>query len=209
METPLMQHLKEETRSKHSDAEGHPFQGALAQGQLPFESYCRYLVYLYSLHLGFERMLADSAAANPAIASVVKPELYQVPFLKEDLRALKLDMPASPQSPAVDAFLRLPLFDAQPLSLLGVLYVLLGSKHGAKFIAHNVKEAYKLNNGGSLYFDPYGAEFRPLWQNFIAGMNELPLQPAERQAILDASNATFDVFGRMGAEIWDLQESKV
>lgn len=205
--TPLMQFLKEETRSKHTQAEGHPFQGELAQGRLPYGSYCRYLGYLYSLHNGFESMLAQSGKTNADIAAVMTPELYQVPFLTDDLQELKLQVPTQPAA-SITKFLASPTFEKYPVSLLGVLYVLLGSKHGAKFIANSVKQAYGLNGGGYKYFDPYGSEFRSLWQDFIARMNALNLDAAERGAMLDAARATFDVFGEIGEDIWQWQQTQ-
>jgi len=207
-EVPLMQLLKEDTRGQHNDAEAHPFQGSLAQGQLPYESYCRYVTYLYDLHKGFESQLAEKSKSDPLLAAIMKDEYYQMPFLKNDLQSLNLPLPAKAPE-CIEKFLRLPQFAEHPVSLLGVLYVLLGSKHGAKFIAHSVKEAYKLNAGGYSYFDPYGGEFRPLWQTFVANMNDMSLTPPQREAVLAAARATFDIFGSMGEEIWDLQTAAV
>src|SRR5207237_2516420 len=89
--------------------------------------------------------------------------------------------------------------------MLGALYVLLGSKHGAKFIAHQVKEAYQLGDSGYSYFNPYGESFRELWLRFTSGLNELSLNDQERQALLAAADNTFDVFGEIGVAIWDAQ----
>lgn len=202
MQTPLMQYLKEATRPNHEDAESQPFQAALVNGTLPFETYCQYLIQLHALHEPIERKLAENAA-NPQIAAVMKPDYNQALFIKNDLKALNVPISSSPVLESVRKFVETQIFSSNPESCLGVVYVLLGSKHGAKFIAHKVKEAYSLKeNAGYTYFNPYGENFRPIWQQFVSSMNEAQMSDASREAILEASTLTFDVFGAIGADLW-------
>lgn len=202
MQTPLMQYLKEATRPNHEDAESQPFQAALVNGTLPFETYCQYLIQLHALHEPIERRIAENAA-NPQIAAVMKPDYNQAPFIEKDLAALNVPLSSSPMLECVRKFNETPIFRTHPESCLGVVYVLLGSKHGAKFIAHKVKEAYSLSDdAGYSYFNPYGENFRPLWQQFVASMNEAPMSDESREAMLEASTLTFNVFGSIGADLW-------
>jgi heme oxygenase len=200
LETTLHQFLKDSTRANHSSAESHPFQGALANAQLTLDRYTDYLQQLRELHAGFESRLQTAAQSNGDVASVVRPEHYQLQFLDRDLRALS----ARPDTPfaCVKDFVSSELFIKHPVSLLGVLYVLLGSKHGGKFIAHNVKQAYGFGAGGSTYFSPYGENFRDIWQDFTASLNKLELSEEDRNAVLKGASDTFDVFGAIGEEIW-------
>lgn len=199
MET-LHQYLKESTRPNHTAAESHPFQGALANARLSIPAYVDYLQQLRELHERFEAKLRDASGTNPSVKHVVQPEHYQLTFLEKDLQALKANKANA--LPCVQEFTESNLFAQEPASLLGVLYVLLGSKHGGKFIAHNVKQAYNLDEAGYTYFAPYGENFREIWQKFTAGLNELELTEAQRQRVLEGASHTFDFFGKLGEEIW-------
>lgn len=204
MQPTLHQYLKESTLPKHQQAESHPFQGHLANGKLPFQSYKQYVEQLFALHEGFETNLLRYAE-QPELAAIVQEDYFQLPFLKQDLDALGIAPDSVKPLECVRKFNENQLWAQHPASLLGVLYVLLGSKHGAKYIAHNVKDAYKLNDTGSLYFNPYGETFRTLWQAFTGGLNELQVSDEQRKAILEGADMTFDLFGEIGAAIWDQQ----
>ncbi|HEY9791964.1 MAG TPA: biliverdin-producing heme oxygenase [Candidatus Obscuribacterales bacterium] len=208
MQTTLHQHLKDSTRKRHEQAEGHPFQGALAQGKLPLASYRRYLVQLAHLHREFENQLRN-AEGNPAVRSVVHDEHYQLPFLQDDLKALGTDMNSETALPVVVEFAQSRTFSDDPRTLLGVLYVLLGSKHGGKFIAHQVRETYGLQDAGYTYFDPFKDRFKPLWQDFTSALNALPDDEQLRNGVLQGADATFDVFVQIGDAIWRAQQASV
>jgi heme oxygenase len=202
MEESIHQLLKQGTRARHEQAEGHPFQGALAQGKLPLPSYRRYLIQLAHLHDRFESRLRAAAQDSAPVKSVVANDYFQLPFLQADLQALNLSQRDESPAACIVAFDQLPIFSRQPESLIGVLYVLLGSKHGAKFIAHNVKAAYDLGAGGWSYFDPYGEKFRPMWQTFTAALNALPATDELKGSVLAGADAAFEIFVDLGDEIW-------
>jgi heme oxygenase len=207
LQTTLHQYLKESTRSNHNAAEAHPFQGTLANGKLPRGAYVDYVQQLRELHAGFESRLAEAAKSDAVVGNVVRPEYYQLEFLENDLKALG----ASKAQPleCVSTFVQHPLFEREPVSLVAVLYVLLGSKHGGKFIAHNVKEAYQLDGAGHTYFKPYGENFMELWKGFTESLNNMPVNERQREAMLEAASLTFDVFGEMGEKIWTRQKLEV
>src|SRR5439155_24928661 len=108
-------------------------------------------------------------------------------FLAHDLRALGGDPSKVKAVPATERLLRLmsEYSQRQPISLLGLHYVLLGSKHGGKYIAHQLQKNYELEAGaGNKYFDPYGAEFMPLWLRFKEAINESQLNEQEGDALI-------------------------
>lgn len=207
METTLHQHLKESTRANHSSAEGHAFQGALTNAQLPQAAYVDYVQQLQALHSMYEAKLAAASKTDPHLQGAMCADYYQTVFLDRDLAALKA--PTAEPVACIKEFVNSPQFEQHPVSMLGVLYVLLGAKHGGKFIAHNVKQGYKLDEAGYTYFNPYGENFRELWQKFTTSLNTLNLTPAERQAMTKAASDTFDVFGDIGEAVWNRMESKV
>jgi heme oxygenase len=204
LQTTLHQYLKEMTRANHNAAEAHPFQGTLANGKLGRAAYVDYLQQLRELHAGFEGKLAEAAKRDDTVKNVMRPEYYQLPFIENDLKALG----ASHAQPleCVKRFNENQLFDKVPASMIAVLYVLLGSKHGGKFIAHNVKDAYSLDGGGWTYFKPYGDNFMELWKGFTESLNSMPVDEKQRESMLEAASMTFDVFGEMGEKIWQRME---
>ncbi len=207
METTLHLHLKESTRMHHSSAEGHPFQGALTNAQLPHAAYVDYVQQLQALHSLYEAKLAAAAKTDPHLQSAMCPDYFQTVFLDRDLAALKA--PTAEPVACIKEFVNSSVFEQTPVSMLGVLYVLLGAKHGGKFIAHNVKQGYKLEEAGYTYFNPYGENFRELWQKFTTSLNSLNLTQAERDATTKTACDTFDVFGGIGEAVWNRMESKV
>lgn len=201
METTLHQYLKEATRATHNSAEAHPFQGALANAQLPLPVYVSYLQQLQALHAGFEKSLAEATERDRHLKQLMRPEYYQAQYLDRDLAELKAG--SAPPLTCVKEFVGACTQSPHPVSMLGVLYVLLGAKHGGKYIAHNIKKGYELNEAGYTYFAPFGEKFQAVWQQFTSALNELDLTQEEREATLKAASDTFDVFGSMGADIWD------
>ena len=205
MEITLHQYLKDSTRETHSVAESHPFQGTLASGKLPLSAYTDYLQQMQALHSAYEAKLAHAAEHDAHLKSVMRPEYYETEYLDRDLAALHSG-PAAPL-PCISEFIASENFDRNPVSMLGVLYVLLGSKHGGKFIAHSVKQAYEFKTAGYTYFSPYGENFRELWQQFTASLNGLNLTQQERESVLKAASDTFDIFGKIGQEVWRKMET--
>jgi heme oxygenase len=200
----IMQQLKDRTREHHNNAEGQEFQRQLAAGELARELYAAYLSQLFLIHELLERRLRESHTALPAIASVVSDNQMQVPFLKQDLGFFGINIAGIRAESATKALLD-KIDDAalaHPFALLGFHYVLLGSKHGGKFIAHNLQSKYHLNEGpGAIYFDPYGTNFQQIWKSFASGFNELPLTEADETAVIQAAADTFEAIARLNQEL--------
>jgi heme oxygenase len=205
MATTLHEHLKESTRRLHEGAEANHFQGALAQGKLSLASYKSYLQQLTYFHERFERMLKEAAKKDKLVSSVVEDDYFQLPYLQADLKALNISA-QEPAVAAIDECLSSQQLAQSPVGLIGLLYVLLGSKHGAKFIAHNVKQAYSLSNGGYTYFDPYGERFRTVWTGFTGKLNALPDEAQIKDAALYGARAGFELFVSIGDELLKRQK---
>jgi heme oxygenase len=206
----IMQDLKERTREYHNNAEGQEFQRSLASGELSRELYVEYLSQLWIIHGHLERRLEESQSTCPQIKEVLTESQLQVPFLERDLQFFGANTELiRPAKSTRDLLHKIDLsWKGNPISLLGYHYVLLGSKHGGKFIAHNLQEKYKLNQGvGAIYFDPYGANFQQIWKSFSLSFNEVPLTDAERDAVIQAAADTFVGVSKLSEEL--LEESKV
>jgi heme oxygenase len=93
------------------------------------------------------------------------------------------------------------LAKTEPVALLGYHYVLLGSKHGGKFIASATKKSYGIENDGCVYFDPYGQGFQQHWHHFTGGINELNLNETQVQELLGAAAEMFTFVETLGGEV--------
>jgi heme oxygenase len=202
--TGLMERLKDSTRAIHDSAESSQFQGHLTNGALPQNVYADYLAQLYLVHSYLEQEINKHSASGACFAGVLTSDQLQVPFLKEDLqnfgRSTDEITPLNATKKLLD--LMTALSKSQPVALLGMHYVLLGSKHGGKFVARNCQEAYKLPDGrGAKYFDPYGPNFMPIWKSFKESMNNLNLNESDSAQTCDAAAKMFSAIGEIGAEL--------
>lgn len=204
MSTTIMERLKSATKPDHDSAEGHRFQAALANGRLKKEQYVQYLEQLYLIHSSLEGKLREKIQAGLIPAQVVTEEQMQERFLLHDLTYFEVNMENLPILKATAQMIEYidTISSTEPYALLGMHYVLLGSKHGGKFIAHNISKTYGLQTIGALYFDPYGSEFMELWLSFKASMNDLSLSQDQEAKILEAAGKTFRSFGELGDELY-------
>lgn len=206
-EKTLMEYLKDSTRAMHDSAEGSEFQGHLAHARLPLNSYVDYLEQLYLVHGFLEQEIRKHEGSSVcSFAGVVSDEQLQVPFLKKDLLHFKRDPATIKAVPATVAVIEeMKNLSANcPVALLAMHYVLLGSKHGGKFIAKSCQEKYQLADAGVIYFDPYGQTFMPLWKAFKESMNKLSLSADERKESCNAAGKMFQAVGNIGAELMPL-----
>ena len=204
-----MQQLKEGTRDCHNNAESQEFQRLLASGDLPRHLYVKYLEQLWIIHNRLEGHLGTLAKENTALTEVVSDEQLQVPFLQQDLDFFGSTPEHVEAMPSTKWILdKIDNRSTKGPALLGSHYVLLGSKHGGKFIAHNLQAKYHLNEGkGAIYFDPYGTNFQQIWKTFASGMNNVPLSEQEEEAMVLAAREMFEGIGRLSEEMVQAQVS--
>src|SRR5439155_2574006 len=119
------------------------------RGDIELPMYRAYLEQLYLVHKKLEELLRQHKKGDHVIGNAVNDEQMQENFLAHDLRALGGDPSKVKAVPATERLLRLmsEYSERQPISLLGLHYVLLGSKHGGKYIAHQLQKNYELEAG--------------------------------------------------------------
>lgn len=205
----IMLELKESTKPMHDSAEQHEFQRLLARGELNHTQYKLYLQQLYLMHKKVAEGLSSHRSKSKIIDSVLKDRHTSLSALTEDLANLEIE-PSSVNPLKSTTELINKMNDTEehtPEGLLGVLYVLEGSTHGAKYMVPTLRKGMNLEDRkGSSYFDRYQDKQMTYWLEFKKDMNEQPLEPKERELILDFAKATFETFGHIGSEI--LHESK-
>ncbi len=196
--------LRESTASHHRLAEQHEFQQQFVRGTLPRPLYVHWLGQMLHIHAALEAHLDRLVAKNPQLKSVFDDGRRKVVPLQKDRAFLgsATDQPALPAARAMMTRMD-QLATAQPLALLGILYVLEGSTNGSKFIARKVRPAYELpvTGEGSAYLDPYGDVQPARWQEFKAAMDALNLPAADVAPMVVAAQETFDSIRELGAEL--------
>ena len=93
--------------------------------------------------------------------------------------------------------------DEQPVTLLGMLYVMEGSTNGSKFIAAAIRKAYELTGPGTTYLDPHGDLQKERWRTFKHDMDSVGFDEAESLAIINAAMGVFRCFINLSEELYE------
>lgn len=195
-----MERLKEDTRLAHDSAEGSKLQSELASGTIPLDTYRNYLGQIYLIHRALESGIKRNITQCAIIGNSLSESHYQEGFLSGDLKALGVTTDDIMPTPATRAVLEKieKHTTACPAALLGYHYVLLGSKHGGKYVAKRLQDRFNFADGiGCKYFDPYGQTFMPLWMEFKQRMNESVCSDHEQEQIIIAAREMFTTIQQM------------
>lgn len=195
--------LKTETATLHDNAEGHAFQQTFAAGKLPQETYVRYLGQMYLVYSALEAEINKVRASTDALSSVIADRNFRVPDLAADLDHFGCDKSQLKPGPAAQALIDEVhrTASSNPTALLGFHYVLEGSNNGTKFIARNVRRAYKLTDAGVRYLDPYGDEQHAVWGVYKQAMASLDLPGEQADAIVRSAQTMFRGVSAISAEL--------
>ncbi len=199
----IMDRLRSETAELHVATERHPFQQALAKGELPLGTFVEFLMQLYRIHWKLETALIQNRD-HAAIAAVVLGHEYKLPFLMADLGHLNASLGEVTLTPGAAGLIEQieARSTGNPAHLLGYLYVLEGSTNGAKYTAKALAQAYGLDsNRGLSYFDPYGDRQRPYWQAFKERMNGTALSAIDQDGIVRSAVAMFQAIQQIADQL--------
>lgn len=202
---PLTQELKDKTRQQHDDAEHHDLHAVMfgSRGvEAARAAYVGTLQQHLHIQIAFERELRRLAAASPLFASVVRPEHYHLAALRDDLRAFDSDeVDATPGTRRFVEFIEHAARDGG-LALLGIFYVFEGSTNGGTIIAMRVRELLGLPHGvGTAFINPHGNQVRPIWMQWKASVDALPLDDAQRDAAIAGAQEAFRLSGAVLSDV--------
>ncbi|MEX0695023.1 MAG: biliverdin-producing heme oxygenase [Rhodospirillales bacterium] len=176
--------LRAETSSAHARLEALPFFQALQQGRLPKPAIMSLLRSLAIIYAVVERELLH--AADTRIAEFAQHVTAKMPLLTADLEVL--DAAGIPSvTPAIRNALQYGaevLADADdPISLVGVLYVLEGSQNGGITLKRSYAHCLGVSEEKLSYFGCYGKDTAANWNSFTAFLNALELHANQAQTI--------------------------
>ncbi len=191
----IMLRLRAETRPSHDATEALPFGTAMLANQLPQTAYIAQLQSYVQVHDVLESELR--AQEHPTIKTVWSEDRAKLNLLQQDLEDLdvttcSLSEPTRCATESMIEFIR-EIADTDPLCLLGVLYVLEGSTLGGQILRTHVSDMYELvNDRGAAYYTAYGDQTGRYWKQFRSQMNELIIDPDEKDRVVEAAISTFN-----------------
>jgi heme oxygenase len=199
----IMRRLKADTRELHSHAESRSLQRAIASGSVDREAFTSYLGQLYRVHSSLESALQESTDKHPAIAAVATSERMHVPELERDLGYFEIDHDEVKTGEATAHFVSQieETKKANPIALLGALYVLEGSTNGGRFLARTLRQSWELDDDGISYFDPYGEEQPQRWAAFKRDMDGAGFDGNQQESILEMAKTTFLAIAQIADEV--------
>lgn len=204
----LSEDLRAETFAAHAGLQAEPFFGALARCQLPLESYVGQLRGLAVVHGVLEQALGESA--EPRVAAVWRDDLRRLPRLLLDLAyfaprgVLDITGAAAAAVRATEAIRRTAA--AQPVALLGYLYVIEGSNLGAATLRRLYARAFLLaDDGGLAYLTQDPAAVQPRWTEFRQRLDAQPLSEHERRLVAEAAATLFGLVRDIFSALYPVQ----
>lgn len=187
--------LRDRTRERHLRVESLLFFAALAAGKVPVERYLELLRALSILHEALEERAASSE--HPAVRAVFVEDLRRLPLLRRDLEGARLDREGDVTGALLQAEVLAERIrrwsEADPVALLGCLYVLVGSALGGPLVAALVGRGLAPSGPVPLeYLTNGGRAPGPVWEAFSQRMNAALTDEADMKRAASAANETFD-----------------
>lgn len=202
----LPDRIRQAIAPAHLRIEQTPFAQQMASGQMTRADYARGLQHLLSLHTGLESLFAEAAESWPAFGSLYHAEaMDRAGAIRRDLQALIGDSTAA-EHPLIDQFVEQARtwLEQSPWSLLGVLYVLEGSRMGSMVLVRSLSRAFQVQPAAGVGLDYHwdGMTTRPQdWGQFKGVLSALPLSDTQTehvgQAALSTMEALVDIYQAM------------
>ncbi|HEY1011536.1 MAG TPA: biliverdin-producing heme oxygenase, partial [Herpetosiphonaceae bacterium] len=201
----IMEQLRAATARRHGAVEALPFAMALVAGALPAASYAGFVRAMLTIHAALEGELAR--AAHPLLRAVWAPELARLDLLEADARfwAGEPEIAEAQVQAQVLADKLRRRAAADPASLLGALYVLVGSTLGGAVVRRHVVRAYGLRGAEGVAYLA-GAGLKARWRRFGERMDAALVEADAQQAALAAADETFAGIGAVVAALHPLGE---
>ena len=176
-ENLLALQLRANTRHGHRLLDHHPLLAALVHGNVNLESYAQALASLYATHYALEKFILEHAKA----AGWSEVYMPRSPSLAADLAQLG-QTPYPLQVPFPELTIDLP-------TVVGVLYVLEGSRLGGQFLSQQLRLQLPAQTPFRFFADTSG-KLHPRWARFLALAHER-IQPEKIPACCTAAQAGF------------------
>lgn len=177
----LLRQLRDATRDQHHALDHHPELQRLLRPGLTRDGYRRSLLAMHAPQAALETAVVEGAA-HLGHANRLSPR--RLPVLEADLAALGVSPPVVDVSP----WLPMPRSDAE---LLGLRYVLEGSRLGAEVIVRRLRDALGDTAPLSFFSAPHGNRH---WRDFVEELTQMPLTEGEQRDTVSAARRAFAAY---------------
>lgn len=190
----MSQRFKEGCWDLHQTAETGDFARKMISGTLGREAYVRMLEQSYAAMGPLDAAIRRARASVPILASLVDDDQLQQPHIEADLKYFGVDPGTIDPGPAAQALAaRVQECEkSDPLMLLGLHYVREGANNGNHYVAKKLRATMNLpERDGTRHLDPYGPAQRTKWEAFKHALDDQPLTPAQKDALVETARSMF------------------
>jgi heme oxygenase (biliverdin-producing, ferredoxin) len=197
MGVQLAQMLREGTKKSHTMAENTGFVACFLKGTVEKNSYRKLVSSLYFVYSAMEEAIEEHRN-HPIVSKFYYPQLFRKSSLERDLSYYfgpnwRNEIEMSPATTTyVDRIRRLS--QENPILLVAHFYTrYLGDLSGGQILKNIAVKAMGLNDGRGVAFYAFDAipDEKAFKDEYRQAMNQLPIDEATAQAIVDEANDAF------------------
>ncbi len=197
MTSNLATKLREGTKKSHSMAENTGFIACFLKGTVEKKSYRKLVTNLYFVYSAMEEEM-HKRASDPILSKVFFPELDRKAALEQDLAFYYGNNwrdQVAPSDATKKYVARIHEVASQdPALLVAHLYTrYLGDLSGGQILKKIAKNAMKLTDGEGMAFYEFEQipDEKTFKNNYRQAMNDLPIDEAKADQVVDEANAAF------------------
>jgi heme oxygenase len=208
----LMDSLKEAIQDQHARMEALPFIIALADGQLPLESYVGQLRAMATIHGTLEHEFGMTTSDEIRALLLDRPS--RLVHIRKDLSVFDSQFIPDIEA-AVDHTRKIAeqirrYRVEQPTDLIGILYVLQGNTLGNAVHLPDVLKIFGAQTSGTAhYYAGYGLKTANYWKEFRDVMNALPLDQEVCKRIVQVALDFFDQLEALFSALYPIQNARM
>ncbi len=188
----LSQRIREAMQSIHDRIEQLPVSLAMANGSISKDSYVALLEQLLLIH-----KVLENHYSHPCLAAFISPGVYRTQALERDLATLGGFVAPQPWAITSEMIQHINhVAKEQPLQILGMLYVMEGSRMGSMVLFKPLAKALKIppTVGNGLDYHIEGIAERPQqWLRFKTAFNSTSWKADEEITLVNATQATMSM----------------
>ena len=196
MSVNLATQLREGTKKSHSMAENVGFVKCFLKGVVEKNSYRKLVGNLYFVYSAMEEEM-DKLREHPIVSQIYYPKLNRKQSLEQDLQFYygpnwRQEVKISTAGQAyVDRIHEIAA--TQPELLVAHSYTrYLGDLSGGQILKKIAQNAMNLQDGGTAFYEFAGIDDEKAFKtNYRQAMNDLPIDQATAEQIVDEANAAF------------------
>lgn len=193
----LTDQLRQAIAPAHAAIERTPLAAAMFSGTVTRDQYAFWLAQMYHLHSAVERLFAECHE----LAGIYDPTtMERADLLERDAEALGIDLNDDGPCPAIQTLINAAGAPGPKWNLIGVLYVLEGSRMGSLALAPRLARALDvpMRPGSGLDYHLDGAADRMKnWPALRGRIAKLPIRPEDEADAVTAAVVTMSLLAEL------------